>query len=244
MDHMHDEHRDEAEAPLAADGVPETAPEREQDGPSRREPEPFSDAEIRRAFLRPDLALEYALAGRERLTRNLAEGRGMWGLAALLMAISLLAAVPYGAVAPYGALAPQGRFWTITALYTGSLFICFPSLYVFSQFLGMPFRLAQIFVLSLLITSVAGLFTFGFFPIIWFIDATMDTTRGAFVTPADLSVALLVLSLAMGVVQMGQCLVAKNGMGREVKEFPALMAIWLVLFLFITQRMATVLAIL
>ena len=199
---------------------------------------PTPDAEIRKAFLRPDLAMEYALGGRERLTRNLAEGRGMWGLAAILMALSLLAALPYGAVV-YGE-----RFWSITALFTGSLLICFPSLYVFSQFLGIPFRLAQISVLSLLITSVAGIFTFGFFPIIWFIDATMDTTRDAFVTPADLSVALLGLSLAMGLVQMGQCLIAPNGMGREAKEFPVLMAIWLMFLLFITQRMATVLAIL
>jgi hypothetical protein len=228
----------EQDAALAVNGPSDDSSGAEPVPAAQEQPEPFSDVEIWRAFRRPDLAIEYALSGQERLTRNLSLGRGMLGLATMLIGISLLAAVPYGAVAP------GGRFWSITALYTGSLFICFPSLYVFSQFLGMPFRLAQIFVLSLLISSVAGLFTFGFFPIIWFIDATMERAGASLVTPAALSVVLLTLSLAMGVVQMARCLVARNGMGREVKEFPALMAVWLVLLLFITHRMASVLALL
>jgi hypothetical protein len=218
------------------------APEQERDGQRRaaprRESAPFSDDELRRALLRPDLAMECALGGRERLTRNLAEGRGMWWLAGLLMATSLLAAVPYGVVAP------RARFWNIAVLYTGSLLICFPCLHVFSQFLGMRFRLAQNLVLALLITSVAGLFTFGFFPIIWFIDATTQATRDTQIVPADLSVLLLAVSLAMGMVQMGRCLVAPNGLGRKAKQFPVLMAFWLVLLVFITYRMATVLALL
>ena len=202
------------------------------------EPEPFSDAELRRALRRPDLAMEYALGGADRLCRNLADARGLWWLVALLLATSLLSAVPYGAVAP------KARFWKVAALYTGSLFICFPSLHVFAQFLGFRFRLEQNLALSLVLTSVAGLFTFGFFPIIWFIDATIEAVPDSMVQPGQLSVLLLGLSLVMGMVQMGRCLVSRNGLSREARPLPLLMSFWLVLLTFITHRMATVLELL
>ena len=206
-------------------------------------PQPFSDDELRRALRRPHRVFEVVLGGRDRLTQNLAEGRGLWWLAALLLATSLLAAVPYGAVAPTAeaGVSAATNFWKIVALYTGSLLICFPCLHVFAQFLGFRFRLAQNFALALVITSVAGLFTFGFFPIIWFIDATTEVGPQTFILPWQLSVVLLSVSLAMGVVQMARCLMSRNGLARGSRPFPLLMAFWLALLAFITYRMATVL---
>ena len=217
-----------------AAGLPRQEPT-PQGTDSAEEALPFTEQELRRALRRPDLAMEYALGGAERLRRNLSTGRHLWWLVGLLLATSLLAAVPYGAVPP------TRSFWRIAALFTGSLFICFPCLHVFSQFLGFRFRLAQNLALSLVLTSVAGLFTLGFFPIIWFIYATTESGPSTWLAVDHLSVALLTLSLGMGMVQMGRCLATRNGMVAEAKPFPALLALWLALLVFITYRMATVL---
>jgi len=222
----------------APEGRPEATVASEDARPGAAPAEPFSDDELRRAFVRPDLAAEVALGGAERLCRNLAEARGLWWLAGLLLATSLVAAVPYGAVPP------TASFWRIAALFTGSLAICFPCLHVFSQFLGFRLRLSQNLALSLVLTSVAGLFTLGFFPIVWFIAATVDAAPGSLVQPKGLSVMLLTLSLVMGMVQMGRCLVSRHGLSRQARPFPALMSVWLVLLAFITYRMALVLALL
>ena len=81
--------------------------------------------------------VEYILGGADRLARSLAEGRALWAIAAVLMAASVLATVPYGL------LSPAASPWKIATLFTGSLLICFPCLYVFGQFLGFKLDLAQ-----------------------------------------------------------------------------------------------------
>ena len=136
----------------------------------------FTRAEIVRAFVRPYKVIEYVLGGFERLARNIEEGRDLVLLTALLVAASILFAVPYGAVPP--ARAP----WKIVVLYLGSLLICLPSLHVFSQYLGFRLSVLQNTALSLVIPTVAAFFSFGFFPIIWFIHATTPRVEDAVVT--------------------------------------------------------------
>jgi len=121
---------------LPAETTRETAGGISPDGPSA-DPKPRSPAkalsggEIRRALVRPDLIFEYVLASRHRLRANLITGHGIWWLAAMLLSVSLVSTVPYGAISPIRS------FWKVAVLFVGSVLICFPSLHVFSQFLGM-----------------------------------------------------------------------------------------------------------
>ena len=210
------------------------------------DPAPFSRRELESALLRPDIAMEMALGGRDRMARNLSEGSGLGLLAVMLLAASLLAALPYGAVAPLnGDDAMRLRaFWRVAALYTGSLFICFPCLHVFAQFLGCRLTLIQNLVVALLIPAVAGFFSFGFFPIIWFIELTTEATPGRTVSPAHLSTFLLGVGMVMGMAQMARCLLARDGIWRVAVGFPFLIGFWLLLLVFITQRMARLLGLL
>ena len=200
--------------------------------------QPFSPEELRVAFLRPHRIVELILGRKERLARNLWQGRSLWVLALLLLLTSVVSTIPYGA------LSPTRSFWKIAILYTGSLLICFPCLHVFAQFLGFRLDLSQNFSLALVITSVAGLFTFGFCPIIWFIDYTTQYGAGKVVSPGGLSVFLLGFSLLMGIVHMGRCLLLQNGRARDVALLWVLIGLWLPLLTFITYRMARVLGLL
>ncbi len=200
--------------------------------------EPFSIRELKLAFVLPHRIADVVLGGKDRLARNLVADRGLGWLALLLLLASLLATVPYGL------LSPTQSFWRIAVFYTGSLLLCFPSLHVFAQFLGFTFSPAHNFALSLIITSVAGLFTFAFAPIIWFIGYTTAVDRELTISPADLSLLLLGVSLVMGIVQMGRCLALRGGVRRESAGFACLVIAWLLLFGFITYRMGLLLGIL
>ena len=194
--------------------------------------EPFSIKELRTLLLRPYLVVEYVLGGKDRLARNLSRGPGVWYVVGLLLVTGLVSTVPYGC------LSPAGSFWKIAVLYTGSLLICLPCLHVFSQFLGFRFNLAQNFAMALVITCVAGLFTFAFFPIIWFIDFTTRCNLATVITPADLSTLLLGISLLIGVLHMWRCLLLRGGMTAGSVAFQVLIFCWLPLLVFITFRMA------
>ena len=195
--------------------------------------EALSGEEIRRALVRPDLMFEYVLASRDRMRATLTTARGIWWLAAMLLAVSLASTVPYGAVSPIHS------FWKVAVLFVGSVLICLPCLHVFSQFLGMRIDLGKSLALALVITSVAGLFTFGFAPIIWFIDCTTEAGPDAAVTPRGLSVFLLCFSLLMGIGRMATCLPVRCA--KDAPWLPLLMIHWVALIAFITYRMARLL---
>ena len=153
------------------EGEPEQA---EPSAPPERvaKAEPFSERELMQALARPHRIIECVLGGKERLAANLTSGQALGWLVLLLLATSLLSTIPYGA------FSPTRTFWKIAVLYTGSLLLCFPCLHTFAEFLGFRLGLGRTFALALVITSVAGLFTFGFFPIIWFIDFTTQAGAG------------------------------------------------------------------
>jgi len=193
----------------------------------------FSREELTRAFVQPQLVIEYILGEYPRLSMNLAQG-GHLGLVVLLLGLtSTLVTIPYAMAAP------DSSFWHVAVLYTGSMLICFPSLHIFSCFLGNRFRLSQNLALGLVITSVASLFTFGFFPIIWFMEASIRAAPGSAITPASISTLLLWTALALGVVHMVRCLaLRKASIGGNFNVF---LVVWLALLVFITQRMTRVL---
>ncbi|MDP6503019.1 MAG: hypothetical protein QF886_05355, partial [Planctomycetota bacterium] len=145
---------------------------------------PFSRQELQKAYVRPYLAIEYILGGRDRLAANLLRGHKLGMVAALLLLTSLFSPIPFGAVPP------TNSCLKISILFTGSLFICLPCLHVFSQFLGISLSMTQNLSLALIVSSVAGLFSFGFFPIIWFIDYSTQAVSEAIFSTAGISVFL------------------------------------------------------
>lgn len=221
--------------PLAAEGSPA-----EPKGPALDDimPEPFSAQDLRRAVTRPHLLAEYVLGSKERLGTTLSGGKAIWPLAGLLMAASVLSTIPYGM------LSPTGSPWKVAALFTGSLLICFPCLYMFGQFLGLGLSVARSLVLALIVTSTTGLFTFAFSPIIWFITFSVEAVPELAVSPRHLSVFLLGLSLLLGVVQMDRCLREPDALLRRFPHVLLLVAPWLALLVFITYRMARLLGVL
>jgi hypothetical protein len=196
---------------------------------------PLTADELRRSVLRPDLLSAHVLDSVDRVARNLAAGEGLWMLIVVLSGASLVATVPFGA------LSPVASWWKVSVLFTGSLLICLPCLHVFLQFLGFRISLVGNLSLSLVITATAGLFTFGFFPIVWFIDLTTRAGDGTAVPPAALARFLLGVSLVLGIVQMIRCLASSRGgvLGRRAVLAP--IVLWLPLLVFIVWRMADVL---
>jgi hypothetical protein len=154
----------------------------------------------------------------------------------MLLAGSLLASIPYGIVSP------RGNWWKIAVLYCGSLTICFPSLHIFAQFFGVKLKPMRSLALSMIITATASIFTFGFFPIIWFLKISIIPGDYTVITPNRLSTFLLYVSLALGLVQVGKCL--SDPSFRRAQRNPSLgflFVLWAPLLIFITHRMACLL---
>ncbi|MBL8916769.1 MAG: hypothetical protein JNM17_39065 [Archangium sp.] len=187
--------------------------------------------ELREAVTRPHELLQLVLTQRERLFTSVARASNLWWLVGAMLLGTALYAVPFGVVL-------DGlHFWKVPALLLGSVAICAPSLHVVGAFVGTRLSLPQTLSLSLLICSVASLFTFGFFPIMWFLGATV----GDGATARALAGLLLSVSVLAGVAHS---LRSQHAVGR-LREFRGpltpLFLLWTVLFLFITWRLALVL---
>lgn len=197
---------------------------------------PHSLEELQRALREPHQLLRLVLVQKERLHHSIARDGHLWWLVGSLALGTLLYAIPFGAV-----LGPS-QFWRISALLLGPIAICVPSLHVVGAFIGSRLQLSQTLALCLVIAAVASLFTFGFFPIIWFLGATMETS--SLITPGGMAVFLLCVSQLAGVVQFlrSQRAVA---LLREFKvTFQVLLVGWLFLHSFITFRLAITLGLL
>lgn len=155
---------------------------------------------------------------------------------ALLVAASVLCALPYGLV-----LRPD-RFWSIAVLFFGSTLVCVPSLHVFGVFLGFKSTPGQSLALALIVSSVAGVFTLGFAPILWFLRATMPG-EGSSGTVAGVSALLLGASFMAGVAQLGRGLAARSEW-RVPPAYGWFLSGWMMLLMFITFRMAGALGLL
>jgi hypothetical protein len=197
-------------------------------------PEPFAAAEWQAALARPTLLLDLLFAQRERFGASVAQGHGLLLPAGLLLACSVLTALPYGLV-----LSPRHGY-RVALLFTGSLLICWPSLCVFGNYVGLRLRPLQMLLLALPISSIAGLFTFGFFPILWFLIATMRD--GDQITGQGASLALLAIALLAGLAWLLRCLDAAT----ELRDGAArwLLPGWQLLLTFVTMRMARALELL
>jgi hypothetical protein len=197
---------------------------------------PFSREELNHALLLPLRLMEVVLAERGRLIANITGKKDLGRLALAMIVGSVLFALPYGTV-----LEPS-RFFDIATLFVGSMAICFPSLLVFSAYLGVSITLPQNLVLALIITTASALFCFGFFPILWFLRSTM-AGDDQLITAGDISIGLLTVSLIAGISQLNRCLFVDKAL-RGLRSNPLLLLFWQGLLIFITYRMANVLEIL
>jgi len=170
------------------------------------------------------------LADPARLTRTISSGQNVQLLVGVLLYATVLFSLPYGTV-----LQPE-QFWGVSLLLLGTMAICLPSLQVFSVYIGFRIDTRQNIALGLVVVSVAAIFCFGFFPILWFLKATMLTDSS--VTPRQISVMLILFSLMAGVGHLFRCFRSFDGL---VKSYRLLVLVWLVLFHFIAYRMARLL---
>lgn len=201
-----------------------------------REPvAPFSRAELRACLAQPQRAFDVVLADRDRLVANVAAARELGALVALLLVCSVAFALPFGAV--------DGgrRAGHVALLFLGSVLLCFPSLHVFGSYLGVRLSLAQRLAIALMIPAAAALFAFGFFPIYWFLDATMPADS---VFSGDgIRVVLLVCCLLLGLAHCNRCLFLHPALQALRASWPLWLG-WQALLVFITWRMADTLGLL
>lgn len=186
---------------------------------------------IRTPYLLPDLVL--GLPGRLAASALVPKARS--ALLALLLVGTLLFGMPFGLV-----LEPS-RAWRVVILLFGTFVICFPSLHVFGAYVGRRVTFGQNLTLGMVIPCVAAIFTFGFFPIVWFLKATM--ADASLVGSGDLSAALLVVSALAGAGQLWRC-------ARAAEEFApkgaalVVLGAWHLLFAFVGFRLGHVLGLL
>lgn len=195
---------------------------------------PFAAHELQRSWRQPQRFLEIVLAERARLVASIGSPVHRLALVIVLLVCSIVFALPFGAVL---GLRKTGD---VAMLFLGSVLICFPSLQVFSSYLGVKLSIAQNLATALVVPAAAALFCFGFFPIHWFLEATMakDSALGA----ADIAIGLLSISLLLGLAHLNRCLF-DGGALRELRSSRLLLLGWQALLLFITWRMASVLGI-
>jgi hypothetical protein len=190
---------------------------------------PFAAFELRAAALSPHRAVDLLLVERARLAKTVASGDNLLPLAGILLATSVLAALPFGAVLG------TAYVFRVALLHVGSVALCFPALHVWSCYLGGRNRLAQDFVLSLLVSAVAGIFALSFAPIVWFLRVTTspESPEVGVATATFLAISVLagLVYLARAVGDQAAALAPSRGHRLVVVG-------WMVLFLFVVHRMA------
>ena len=191
--------------------------------------EPFAAAELRSVLARPDRLLELVLGERGRLVATVRATAGVTVLIGVLLLCSLLCAMPFGTVDGFD------RGLHAAALFLGSVLICFPSLAVFGSYLGVRLPLAQSLAIALVIPAAAALFLLGFFPIYWFLDATMPAD--GVVTGTTIRTVLLAATLLLALAHCSRCLFFDRTL-RQLRASRPLWFGWQVLLVFITWRMA------
>ena len=179
---------------------------------------------------KPHALLELVLVRQDQFHTSIAREQHLWWLVGSLTLGTVLYALPFGAVLGLN------RIWRVAALLLGSIAICVPSLHVTGAFIGSRLALAQTLCLGLVVSTVASLFTFGFFPIIWFLGATMDEDSS--ISAGMIAVVLLCLSQAAGVAQFFRSQHAVSLLREFKPTFKVLLVGWLFLLTFITARLA------
>lgn len=189
---------------------------------------PWSEQDLVEVWRRPHRAADILLTYPERLGATVANER-LIALNGTLLMVSVLFALPFGLI-----LGPD-KLWSVGILFLGSLAVCFPSLHVFSAFIGRRVDIGQDLALALSIAAVAALFAAGFAPIFWFLQATMG--ESVLLSARFLGNGLLAFSLFAGLTYQARCMRATP----ELKASPgaaSVLIIWHLLLVFVVVRMA------
>jgi hypothetical protein len=195
-------------------------------------PLPFDAATISRAMRRPDIAMELVLASPGRFAATLMTRERFW----LALATAVVAAT---FAIPFGLYFGPTKVMHVAALFVGSVLVCYPSLHVFTAYVGLSLRAEQSAALAMLTAAVASTFSLGFAPIVFFLRETIDggsTARAM----APVVGALLTVSTIAGMVQVLRCVLSESFGVRGI-WFAFVMFGWFVLLGFIAMRMADVL---
>ena len=215
----------------AEDGQPQEAEQGTSSVRSTPRPAaiPFDRRELLDLVAYPARTASVVLAEPERMVATIDGRRHSFLLVSGLLVSSVLFTLPFGAVVDLSGA------WRIAVLYVGSLLLCVPSLHVFSAYVGARTDFVQNLALGLWITAVVAMFTFGLFPILWFLDRTSgESTR---VTPQHLLITALSIAFLAG---LGHGLRALLHLSRPPFAKVLLFA-WFLLLTYITGRMAQVL---
>jgi hypothetical protein len=194
---------------------------------------PFSRLELRGMLRAPLRTVDLILGARGRFAANIAQEHRLPTLLLVLAAATAAFALPFGAVLGLD------RFWRVAALLMGALGICVPSLHVFAKYLGAGLSWAQTLALALAATAVTSLFTFAFAPIVAFMRATM--TASTSFSWENMAVMLLICAVIAGIGQLIFVLRGESALRRMGSRFGLVLIPWLVLYFFVTVRLATVL---
>lgn len=192
-------------------------------------PPPLDPSAIQSAFTNPARAVDVVLASPDRVSQNLETHTALGSLAILFLLVAAVFALPYGFVLGLDA------WWRVGAFYLGSTLICLPSLFVFSAYLGFGATLSRTAVLALTIPAAAAIFTAGFAPILWFLQLTFDVEAKQ-ITWQHVSVVLLWVSLAAGVVQLWRSL-RRPAIDTALVLYVLLWIAWHGVFFFVVARM-------
>ena len=177
--------------------------------------------------------VDLVLGERRRFAMNVAQEHRLPSLLLVLVVATAAFALPFGAVLGLGG------FWRVAVLLLGSLAICFPSLHVFGRYLGARVSWMQTLSVALAGTAVTALFTFAFAPILGFLRATM--TGASLVTAQGMGVLLLVFALIAGLGHFFRLVLGEPSRRARHGPLGFVVVPWVVLYLFITMRLASVL---
>jgi hypothetical protein len=194
---------------------------------------PFSRQELRAMLRAPLRTMDLVLTERRRFAKNVAEEHRLPTVMLVLFVATVAFALPFGAVLGLATC------WRVAALWLGALAICLPSLHVFGKYLGARLSWMQTLCLSLIGTAVASLFTFAFAPILGFFRLTMSGAQ--VVTPHGMAVLLLVFAFSAGVGRLLRLLQGDAALRGLWPFVGRVLGPWLVLYIFITLRLAELL---
>jgi hypothetical protein len=197
--------------------------------------QPLTQQEISASLTRPHRMLDVVLGERFRLSANVRTASNLRALIFALLVCSTVFSLPFALVDG------PSRLLHVVVLFLGTVLLCFPSFLVFASYLGVKLHPAQSLTIALIIPAAAAVFTLGFAPIYWFLEATVPEDGG--VGGPFVRIALLVLSLALGLSHVNRCLLLDAKMKALRDNWPLWVG-WQLLLVLLSIRMARTLGLL
>ncbi len=123
----------------------------------------------------------------------------------------------------------------LPALYLITLFVCFPTLYFFSIFLGSKKSFGQYLTMLLAAVSIIGALLFSFAPVALFFQIT--TKNYQFIILLNVAIFAIASFTGIKILYKGmQAIAAQDAEGLETRQ--KLLKFWLILYAFVGTQMA------